>query len=460
HPVQNRESPENSFKEIVVSNPDQEKKPEATTDTELSSTKDIHPLAVQEPPQDLDIHQLIEECCEEVPEEQKQKMEDTIALDSKLLSINSINPQRLDKKEHEVKNVEEQQAERRNHAEKSLQNFRVIHKSSISLNISQISSIHEVAPILSTKEHEHLLSMGYEHLSITPETESNEVTKSNAENLLPIPSKCEVTLKDEIECDMPAKDVCSPVFTTFSNPLFKDNNDLDSSNDESLPDKDVPAEELKIYSNPLCDEDKINSDKLDPYCFNVQYDFVESLLNRDTFIDFSSKFDFSGELVHINPEIPKSNFDFEEEIRLSDNVLPPSDENDDDYDLLLEEVDLFLSDNSIPPGIENIADDPEGDIRFLEELLINDSILSHESFNSSFEDSPSISRPPPEPPDVELFFDLKPDMIAEEISDKVNEDKCFDPGREINVSIKIEDDNYFPFMFVIRFFLPYFIFPE
>nr|GFD02445.1 hypothetical protein [Tanacetum cinerariifolium] len=116
--------------------------------------------------------------------------------------------------EQEVKNVEEQPAERKNRAKKSLQNFRVVHKSSISLkDTSQISSIYEVAPILSTKEPEHLLTIGYEHFSITPETESN------AENLLPIPSKCEVTLEDDIECDMPAKDVCSPVFTTFSNPL-------------------------------------------------------------------------------------------------------------------------------------------------------------------------------------------------------------------------------------------------
>nr|GFB82845.1 hypothetical protein [Tanacetum cinerariifolium] len=158
--------------------------------------------------------------------------------------------------------------------------------------------------------------MGYEHLSITLETEYYEVTESNAENLLPIPSKCEVTLEDEIECDMPAKDVCSPVFTTFSNPLFKDNDNLDSSNDESLLDEDVPAEEFKIYSNPLFDEDEINSDKLDPHRFNVESDFVESLLNRDTFIDFSSKFDFSGELAHIKLEIPKFDFDFEEEIRL------------------------------------------------------------------------------------------------------------------------------------------------
>nr|GFA64461.1 hypothetical protein [Tanacetum cinerariifolium] len=500
---------------------------------------DIHPLAVQESPHDSDICQLIrEECCIEVPEEQKQKMENMMfdlvkichhkqflcihddiddliesALDSKLLLINSINYQHLDKKEQEVKNVVEQPAGRRNRAEKSLQNFRVVHKSSISVNsTSQISSVHAVTQIQSTKEPEHLLSMGYEHLTNTPETESDEVTKYNADNLLPIPSKCEVTLEEEIEYDMPAKDVCSPVFTPFSNPLFKDNDDLDSINDESLLDEDVPAEEFKIYSNPLCDEDEINSDKLDPHCFNVKSDFVESLLNRDTFIDFSSKFDFSGELAHIKPEILKSDFDFEEEIHLIENlvydnsfprpseklnaeiadtiiesisllpipvqdgnsqqeeidivtetkdVLPSSVENDDDdYDLLLGEADLFLSDNSIPSGIENIADDPEGDVYFLEELLINNSILSHESFDSNFEEILSILRPPPEPPDVESFFDLKPDMIAEEISDKLNEDKCFDPGREINVSTKIEDDDYFPFMFVIRFFLPYLILPE
>nr|GFC84084.1 hypothetical protein [Tanacetum cinerariifolium] len=102
----------------------------------------------QEPPQDSNIHQLIEECSVEVHEEQKQKMEDTMfdlvkichhkqflcihddiddliesALDSKLLSINS---QRLDKKEQEVKIVEEQLAERRNQYDQSTSTDRPI----------------------------------------------------------------------------------------------------------------------------------------------------------------------------------------------------------------------------------------------------------------------------------------------------------------------------------------------
>nr|GFB07458.1 hypothetical protein [Tanacetum cinerariifolium] len=40
------------------------------------------------------------------------------------------------------------------------------------------------------------------------------------------------------------------------------------------------------------------------------------------------------------------------------------------------------------------------EISFLEELLIDDSILSHQSFDSNFEDNPSNPRPPPKPPDA------------------------------------------------------------
>nr|GFA71899.1 hypothetical protein [Tanacetum cinerariifolium] len=199
-------------------------------------------------------------------------------------------------------------------------------------------------------------------------------------------------------------------------------------------------------------------------------------------IDSFPKFDFllkefSGKLAHINPEIKEADFDFEEEIHLIENllydnsfprppkelnaeiadtiiesiplpipvqdgnsqqeeidivtemddVLPSSDENDDDSsnDFLLGEADLFLSDNSIPPGIENFADGPEGDIRFLEELLIDDSILSHQSSDSNFEDNPLISRPPPEPPDDN--FDLEPEISPLLLSAE-SEDTIFDPG--------------------------------
>nr|GFD32217.1 hypothetical protein [Tanacetum cinerariifolium] len=129
----------------------------------------------------------------------------------------------------------------------------------------------------------------------------------------------------------------------------------------------------------------------------------------ETFCDHSEE-TISGNTTHANYSHSEYDlFCFEIEpnqerlINLIKNDVPDNLSNDP----LLEEADLFLSDDSIPPGTENVANDPEGDVRFLEELLINDSIFSHESSDSNFEDNPSISRPPPEPPDDN--FDLEPE---------------------------------------------------
>nr|GFC50266.1 hypothetical protein [Tanacetum cinerariifolium] len=76
--------------------------------------------------------------------------------------------------------------------------------------------------------------------------------------------------------------------------------------------------------------------------------------------------------------------------------------------------------------IENVADDPEGDVHFLEELLINDSILSYESSDSNFEDNQSNLRPPLEPPDDN--FDLEPEVISVVMEDIDEPDEHFNPG--------------------------------
>ncbi|GKD94688.1 hypothetical protein Tco_1374525, partial [Tanacetum coccineum] len=84
----------------------------------------------------------------------------------------------------------------------------------------------------------------------------------------------------------------------------------------------------------------------------------------------------------------------------------------EDSDFLMEEIDLFLaSDDSMPPDIEDDDYDSKEDIRFLEELFNNDSLplLKNESSNLDHFNNPSPSRPPPEPPDVEICFDFKPD---------------------------------------------------
>ncbi|GJT24319.1 hypothetical protein Tco_0894256 [Tanacetum coccineum] len=92
--------------------------------------------------------------------------------------------------------------------------------------------------------------------------------------------------------------------------------------------------------------------------------------------------------------------------------LSPSPILIEDSDSLMEEIDLFLaSDDSMPPGIEDDDYDSEGDIRFPEELLNNDSLSLPENKSSNlvhFND-PTPPRPPPEPPDVEFCFDFEPD---------------------------------------------------
>nr|GEV63069.1 hypothetical protein [Tanacetum cinerariifolium] len=489
HSVQNEESLENSSNEIDALSSNQEQ---------------------EIPPQDSDIRKLIrEECCVKVCEEHKQSMEDTMlelvkichqkellcihdnvndliesTLNTKLLLINS---QRLEK-EQEVKNVVEQPAECGNRIVESLQNFKVIHKNSISLkNTSQISLIHAVAPILSIEEPEHSLSMGYEHLSITPETESDEVTESNAENLLPIPSECEVTLEDKRECDMPVCEnfhVCDDHSEIFSDSKIDD--DISVYDDDfedieyikaSLPDPEIvsveeenvvhQAEENDVEEEEVDLEDISQIQDVDlrekllsitHLIFNIESlndnptpdrvlnssvsipifeESNNSLLDNfslefETFYDHTEETRSGNTTTHAGNSLPEYDsfcFEIEPEQERLINVMKNDIPDNSSRDPLLEEADLFLSfDNSIPSGIENSTDDPEGDIHFLEELLIDDSILSHESSDSNFEDNPSIPRPPPKPPDAE-----------------------FDAGKEIPVVMndKDEDVDYSSFILVI-----------
>nr|GEY57301.1 hypothetical protein [Tanacetum cinerariifolium] len=450
HSIQNKESLENSSKEIAISNSNQEK---------------------EEPSQDFDIRKLIrEECSVKVCEEQKQSMEDTMlelvkicqekeflcihynvddllesALNSKLLLINS-NFQCLDKKEEEVKNVVEQPTEHGNRSIQSLQNFRIAHKSSISFrNTSQISSIHAIAP----KEPEHLLSMRYEHLSITPEIEFDEVTESNAQNLLPIPSECEVTLEDKRECDLPIYEnihVCDNSDTFFDSKIdddisvynddFEDieyvkaslsdleivslaeENGVEEENVVQQEEEEVDLEDIsqiqyvvlreKLFSiTRLISNIESLNDNHTPDCVLNSFEFDNSLLDNfspefETFCDHLEE-TRSGNTTHADNSLPEYDsfyFEIEPDQERLINLVKNDISDDSSNNSLLEEADLFLSDNSIPPGIENFADDPEGDICFLEELLINDSILSHESSNSNFKDNPSIPRPPSKPPDA------------------------------------------------------------
>nr|GEU29157.1 hypothetical protein [Tanacetum cinerariifolium] len=174
----------------------------------------------------------------------------------------------------------------------------------------------------------------------------------------------------------------------------------------------------------------------------------------ETFCGHTEQTRSGNTITHAHDSLPEYNlfcFEIEPDQERLINVLKNDIFDDSSYDPLLEEADLFLaSDNSIPPGIENFADDSKGDIRFLEELLINDSILfpNNESSNSNFEDNPSVPRPLPEPPYANFDFELDAGEEISVVMNNIDELECLDPRDEFDVSNN-ENDDYFPFMFVI-----------
>ncbi|GJU17298.1 hypothetical protein Tco_1145264 [Tanacetum coccineum] len=185
-----------------------------------------------------------------------------------------------------------------------------------------------ITPVLSTEEPDNSLSMGDEHLSTISATESDEVIKSSVENLVPIPSEL-----------------------------------------EGIPDK--------LCDMPTCDNDRIN----------VESDLVESLINHDTSIVYSSKIDpileeFTGELARIAPIPPgivEADFDpkdgtssddddFEdiEYVSLEEVNDVNQEEKEFDLDDILQIQDVILREkllniNRLITNIESLKDNPTPD---------------------------------------------------------------------------------------------------
>nr|GEU55101.1 hypothetical protein [Tanacetum cinerariifolium] len=326
------------------------------------------------------------------------------------------------------------------------------------------NSSNAIAPVLPTEKPEYSLSMGCEHLITIPKMKSDEVIKSSAKNLVPIPSECEVTLDNESECDVP---VCEDSFT-FD--VLEDHFEIlfDSNNDDILSDDDT-FEDIEYVEASLSDSEFVSLEEENDSSFSIpifeksnnslSYS-VNSLLEFKTFSDHTKETRSGNTIAHANNSLPDYDsfcFEIEPDQGMLTNVVKNDISDNSTNDPLLEEVGLFLaSDNSIPLGIKNVDYDSEGDIHFLEELLVDDSIplLENESSNFDHHNDPSFPRPPLKPPNVEVFFDFEPNSgevisVVKNNIDELNEYECFDPGGEIDVFTNVEDDDYFPFIFVI-----------
>nr|GEY32958.1 hypothetical protein [Tanacetum cinerariifolium] len=189
--------------------------------------------------------------------------------------------------------------------------------------ISELPPRIAITPVLSTEEPKDSLIMRDEHLDTIPEKESDEFIKSSVENLVPNPSESEDTSGSDSECILPLCDDFSPInvfeekSVTFSNPLFEFNDEYISS--------DV---------NPLFDE------------------LLENIKIKDSY---------------------DSNLDEPDSL-----VTPLSDANKDecfDPGGDIDEIDAIL-DADVSTDIKDGYHDSEGDIIYLESLLLNDTILN------------------------------------------------------------------------------------
>ncbi|GKC77477.1 hypothetical protein Tco_1128251 [Tanacetum coccineum] len=307
---------------------------------------------------------------------------------------------------------------------------------------------------LPIEEPDNSLKMGDEHLDTISVTESDEVIKSSVENLVPIPSEFEGISDD-----------------TSNVPTY-DNN-----------------------------------------CVNIESDIVESLINRDTSIVYSSKInpifeERAGELAHIAPipsGIVEADFDLNDDTSSIDDsyedieyvdATPPNSELvslEEDEDVILRDklsnVYLLISkiealnDNPTLSSFSNsdnsFSDHTEETRSGSTTTHANYSLLEYDSFlfeiepgqeglisinNSnepllelpefeSFHFDPSFPRPPPKPPDFCMRF--TPILALKNAFVKPNEDFYLS---ETVLPLNDEEDD--SFTFTIRTFLPFITYPE
>ncbi|GKC22280.1 hypothetical protein Tco_1024430 [Tanacetum coccineum] len=313
-----------------------------------------------------------------------------------------------------------------------------------------------ITPVLPTKEPDNSLSMGDEHLSTIPKTESDELINSSDENLVPISSESEDFSDIESECDVPdCDDSQTTNFLKFSNPLFDDST---SSDDESSHEEIIHEISFKTYSNPLFDLDEeiissefnpIHNEDLDSTLKNDRFDtesyLLESLFNRNTLMASLPKIDslfdeFAGELITIPPRIV--NRDHEEYISLMERLLydnsspRPPDDFHANPNTIIESLPTFpipvedIDDNSTSlPEFESFhiyyPDLGDSTIDVVEDILVDvlNILPTHPTFHMDFDFIPSHN-------------DLGSDLDVSAPSEDRN--KIYDPG----ICIEVESTRF------------------
>nr|GEV40801.1 reverse transcriptase domain-containing protein [Tanacetum cinerariifolium] len=290
---------------------------------------------------------------------------------------------------------------------------------------------HPIIPNLTKlpiEEPKHSFKMGHEHFNTNLVTK--DVAESSTKNLIPIPHECEVVLENGSQSTEPVNDN-SLIFITISNPLF-DNDKINSDEINSH----VESNSGEFTSN----HDTMKSDYLDEFYgpFIPIYILEEERIRREH-ADYINRMEM---LFTINPRLHNLTNDNTNVESFSSFLIP-----NQESDLHQEEIDVVaVMDDVLPPSVEN--DDSDVEVDVVDVLRVDNFIQNSEHEYSESEDSdfdnPPIPLPPPEPPDK--GFNLGNEISVER--SVIVKFECIDARVKFDV-FNDENDVLSYFMFVI-----------
>nr|GFB57525.1 hypothetical protein [Tanacetum cinerariifolium] len=242
---------------------------------------------------------------------------------------------------------------------------------------------------LPIEELKHSFTMGHEHFNTNLVT--NDIAKTSTKNLIPIPRECEGVSENGSQSTEPVNDN-SLIFTTISNPLFDNdkinsdeiNSHVESNSDEFTSNHDTEKSDyLDEFYGPfipihILEEERIRREHAD-YINRMEMLFTinpsSHLTNDNTNVE--SFFSLPFPIQESNPNQEEIDV-----VSITNDELPPSDDNDDSD----EEVDAV-------------------DVLRVDNFIQNSEHEYSESEDSDF-DNPPLPLPPLEPPDKGFDFKI------------------------------------------------------
>nr|GEV66661.1 hypothetical protein [Tanacetum cinerariifolium] len=276
--------------------------------------------------------------------------------------------------------------------------------------------------------------MGHAHFNTNLVT--SDVAESSTKNLIPIPHECVVVSKNGSESSEPVNDNSS-IFTTISNPLF--DNDKINSDEINL---NVKFNSDESTSN----HDTVKSDYLDEfYRPLIPIHILEEERIMREHADYIKRMEM---LFTINPQPYSSTYANTNIESLSSFPIPIPIQESDSHQ---EEIDVVsIMDDVLPPSIDN--DDSDEEVDAVDVLRVDNFIQNSEHEYSKSEDSdfdnPPIPLPPPEPPDEEFDFEINLGNEILVVRSAIVKFECIDVRVKFDV-FNDENNDLSYFMFVI-----------